>query len=245
MELLTEEEQWERLKAWLRTNGPSILIMVAVMVLAWFGWKWWQERGDRQAAAAAAAYESALNAFDADKITEGLALIETLRAEYPDSPYVSAADLIAVRVLVGRNELDKAVERLERVMNTARDEKLRPVARVRLARVLSAQAQYDRALEVLGTADLGEHEAARLETRGDVLYAKGDHAGALKEYEAAQARLPAATPQSVAEGVGEVLGLKIADLRAEVAGAALTPPTATPAAPAQPAPAAAPQAATP
>ncbi len=45
---------------------------------------------------------------------------------------------------------------LERVANTARDKQLRPVARLRLARVQAAQGQYDKALATLGTADAGD-----------------------------------------------------------------------------------------
>ena len=37
MDLLSEEEQWERLKAWLRTNGPSVLVLTALILLGWFG----------------------------------------------------------------------------------------------------------------------------------------------------------------------------------------------------------------
>ena len=61
---------------------------------------------------------------------------------------------------MARNELDKAVERLERVANNAVDEQLRPIARLRLARVQAAQGKHDVALATLGTADMGEHQAA-------------------------------------------------------------------------------------
>lgn len=212
MELLSEDEQWEALKRWIRTNGPSIAIMVVVAFVAWFGWKWWQSRQDQQALAANVVYDQVLQSFDANKPDEAVALIEALRREYPKSAYVAAADLAAARVFVSRNELDKAVQRLERVANEAPDQALRPIARLRLARVLTAQAQYDKALATLGTADMGVHQAAWLEARGDVLLAKGDAAGALQDYAAARKLLPAAV-DGVAD-VGELLDLKISDLKA-------------------------------
>jgi predicted negative regulator of RcsB-dependent stress response len=210
VDLLSEEEQWERLKAWLRTNGPSILVLAALMLLAWFGWKWWQERGEREAQAAAAVYDTIGTTFDAGRDAEALALIETLRKEHGESPYVDAADLMAANVHVANNELDKAVERLQRVATSAKDEYLRPVARLRLARVQSAQGQYDAALATLGTDEMGQHEPARLEARGDVLLAQGNREAALAEYQAARMLLPAAEQQE--GGVGELLDLKIADL---------------------------------
>jgi predicted negative regulator of RcsB-dependent stress response len=220
VELLSEEEQWDRLKAWLRTNGPSVLVLTALMLLGWFGWKWWQERGQARDVAAGAAYQSIIGIFDSGEADLALAQIETLRSDYPDSPYVAAADLLAANVFVVANELDNAEERLQRVASSAPDELLRPIARLRLARVQSAKGDYEAALATLGTANMGVHEPARLEVRGDVLLASGDRDGALREYEAARLLLPE-VEQGEGE-VGELLGLKIADL----GGAPLAPAAA-------------------
>lgn len=222
MELLSEEEQWERLKAWLRTSGPQVLMLAALMVLAFFGWKWWQSNVDKKAVAATNAYQNIVQAFDAGLDDQGFTLIEALRSDYPKSPYVAAADLVAANVHVANNELDRARERLQRVASSASDKYLQPVAKLRLARVLAAQEQYDAALATLGTQDMQQHEAARLEIRGDILFAKGDREAALKEYQAAREKLPAAELQE--GGVGELLELKIADLGGK--------PGAAPAAPA-------------
>lgn len=212
MDLLSEDEQWDALKRWVRTNGVSVLSMVAVALLAWFGWKWWQGHQDKEALAASAIFDKVLANFDADKDDAAVAGIEALRRAYPRSAYVSAADLAAARVYVALNELDKAATYLERVANTARDKQLRPVARLRLARVQAAQGQYDKALATLGTADAGVHQGAYLEVRGDVLFAKGDRAGALKAYEASRALL---SPEAAGpDGVGQLLDLKISDLKA-------------------------------
>jgi predicted negative regulator of RcsB-dependent stress response len=212
VELLSEDEQWDALKRWLKTNGPSILVMVAVALLGYFGWQWWQDRQDQQARAASLVFEQVLADFDADKIDPALAGIDKLHQEYPGSAYTSRADLAAANVYVNSDQLDKAVPFLERVMSSAEDELLRPIARLRLARVQSAQGQHDKALATLGTADMGSYQSAFLEARGDVLYAKGDRAGALKEYEAARALL---TPESAGpDGVGSILDLKISDLKA-------------------------------
>jgi len=234
VDLLSEEEQWERLKAWIRTNGVSVLGLTAVLLLAWFGWKWWQERGEKESLAAGAVYQNVLTTFDSGRRDEALALIETLRREHPKSIYVAAADMVAANVHVEQNELDKAAERLQRVANGAPDEYLRPIARLRLARVQLAQGLHDAALATLGTASLGQHEAARLEVRGDVLLARGEREAALKEYQAAREQLPAVELES--GGVGELLDLKIADLSGPALAGAPTPGAPAPApAPAEPA----------
>jgi predicted negative regulator of RcsB-dependent stress response len=212
VDLLSEDEQWEALKRWVRNNGLQVLGMVAVLLLAWFGWKWWQGRADEKAVAASVMYDQVLKDFDANKIDAAIAGIETLRTRHSGSAYVSAADLAAARVFVTMNELDKAATYLERVATSAADEKLRPIARLRLARVQASQGQYDKALSTLGTADMGEHQSAYLEVRGDVQLAKGDRAAALQDYEASRKLLTEG--QAGVEGVGELLDLKISDLKA-------------------------------
>jgi predicted negative regulator of RcsB-dependent stress response len=213
VELLSEEEQWEQLKRWLRENGPSILVMVILGLLVVAGWRWWQSRGEQGKIAAGVAYQNVLKTFDSDKVDEALAQIEQLRKDYPKSGYVASADLAAAKVFVARNELDRAVERLERVTSNAADVQLRPIARLRLARVQAALGKHDLALTTLAAipaADVGKYQAAYTETRGDILLSKGDRAGALHEYEAARKLQPA---EQTGSSVAALLDLKINDLR--------------------------------
>src|SRR5690349_6944430 len=214
------------MKRWLRENVPFILGLVAIGLVGFFGWKWWQSHKDEQALEASASFERILTTFDERKVAEALAQIEALRKAHPKSAYVSAADLAAAKVFVITNQLDKAAASLERVMKESPDESLRPIARLRLARVQAAQAQYDKALATLGTADMGQYQAAYIEARGDVLRSKGDHAGALKEYESARKLLP--PEQQGVAGVGEILDLKLNDLRASAPAAAAPAATKTP-----------------
>jgi predicted negative regulator of RcsB-dependent stress response len=233
VELLSEEEQWESLKRWLKENVPFILGMVAVGLLAVFGWRWWQGHENTDALEASASYQRILATFDSGKLEDALSQVEALRKQHPKSGYVSSADLAAAKVFVLTNDLDKAVQRLERVMNEAVDEQLRPIARLRLARVLATQGQYDKALAALGNEDRGRHQSAYLEARGDVLFAKGDRTAALAAYEAAKKLLPAS--QAGVSGVGELLDLKINDLRAAAATAPAAAPAVAAPAPASPA----------
>ena len=212
VDLLSEDEQWDALKRWIRTNGLQVVVMVAVMLLAWFGWQWWKERETKQALAAAAVYKQLLSDFDASNMEVAVAAVEALHSKYPRSAYVSVADLAAAHMYVRLEQFDKAATYLERVASSARDKQLRPIAKLRLARVQAAQGQYDKALATLGTADMGAHQSAYLEARGDVLFQKGDRAGALQEYEKSRALL---SPEAAgASGMGQLLDLKINDLKA-------------------------------
>jgi predicted negative regulator of RcsB-dependent stress response len=214
VDLLSDEDQWEQLKVWLRGNGAAIVGGVLIGVLGLYGWRWWQGNAERTALAASSAYEKVLKTFDAGDIPGAEAQIEALRGDYAKSAYVAAADLAAARVYVSRNDLDKAALRLKRVADSAIDVNLRPIARLRLARVQMAQGKLDDALATLGAGNFGAHEAAFAEVRADILLAKGDRAEALKLYQAALAAQP---EDDQGTGVGALLDLKINDLRTDAA----------------------------
>ncbi len=215
-EYLSEKEQLDRLLAWLRTNIPWIVIGLACGGLIVFGFRWWQSRADSKGVAAAQAYAQILDAFDRGDRTRGLDQVEQLSRNYPGSPYVDQADLAAARLLLETGQIDRAAAYLTVVIEHSRDPQLALVARLRLARVQIAQSHADAALKTLGTADQGAFEGRFAEVRGDAYFAKGDKAGALREYRAAR------QAQGPAQAANDLLDLKINDL----AGAATSTPAA-------------------
>ena len=150
-------------------------------------WRWYQDRREAQAETASARYEELVDAFTRNDKTRGMTLLDQLNREYAWTPYASLGTLIAARVQVEANELDKAAAGLKSVMDNAKDDELQMVARLRLARVQAAQGKYDDALATLKVEDAGEFAPRIADTRGDVLLAKGDRDGALQEYLAARA----------------------------------------------------------
>lgn len=211
-EFYSEQEQWERLKRWLRLNGPWIVGGVAAGALALAGWRWWEARNERLAMQASERYEQVLEAFDRGDRTRGMTLIDELRRDYRSSPYADQAELLAARVLVESNELPQAAERLARVMQSTRDRELALVARLRLARVQIAQEKPDEALATLDVPDAGAFAPRFQEVRGDAYLAKGDRTAALREYRAARVADAAAVVDT------RLLDLKIADLLADGVG---------------------------
>jgi predicted negative regulator of RcsB-dependent stress response len=209
-EYYNEQEQWERVKQWLRDNGLWLLAGVAIGVAALAGWRWWEERVERRAVEASARYQQVLEAFARGDRTRGVTLADELRRDYASSPYADQADLVLARSFVEAGELGKAVERLEQVMNGSRDAELRHVARLRLARVQIAQGNLDQALATLAAEKTPGAFAPRYaEVRGDALFAKGDRAAALREYRAARG----ADRDGILDAA--LLDLKIADLVAD------------------------------
>jgi predicted negative regulator of RcsB-dependent stress response len=203
---LSEKEQWEWVKAQVRENGPAVILAVAVALAAVFGWRWWQGHQDARQLAAGGKYTHMVQALERGDQTQALVLLGDLERDYGGSPYTDQAKLLAARVYVDEDQLDRAAAELSGVVEHSKDQDLALVARLRLARVQIAQGKADSALATLATAPATGAFAARYhEVRGDAYYAKGDKTAALNEYRSAQ----------TAEGTdAALLGLKIADLDA-------------------------------
>jgi predicted negative regulator of RcsB-dependent stress response len=183
---LSEQEQWELAKQKARELWIYVVGGVALGLAGLGGWNWWQDRRETQAETASARYEELLAAYARNDQTRGQTLLDELKSQYAWTPYPALGSLIAARVQVEANELDKAAASLRFVMDNAHDDEVRTIARLRLARVLSAQNKHDEALALLTVQDAGEFAERFADTRGDVLLAKGDRDGALREYLAAR-----------------------------------------------------------
>jgi predicted negative regulator of RcsB-dependent stress response len=213
---LTEAEQWERFKAWVRSYGVWILGGVVIALAGIAAWNWWEDRQSATALQASAKYEQMTEALGKNEIARAKTLIAELERDYPNSPYADQAHLFEARIAVEAGDLAKADSVLRGVMERSKDEQLALIARLRLARIQLAQNKPDDALNTLKVAEAGAFTARFHETRGDVLFAKGDKAGALKEYQSA---LIGTETQSIDS---RSLQLKINDLKADAPAPAAT-----------------------
>ena len=211
MDLLEEGEQWEAVKAWFRENGLAIVAGALIGVIGLFGWRWWQSHTETQHVAASEAYERLLSGVEGSDLAKTLKDLEQFQKDYAGSAYEAPAQLAMARLHIARDELDKAASLLRSVAEGAKDPQLRTVATLRLARVQISQGKPDDAIRTLGTEDRGAFKSSFAEVRGDALQAKGDNAGALREYEAAKASRAAGGEGSAGES--DLLDLKINDLK--------------------------------
>jgi predicted negative regulator of RcsB-dependent stress response len=199
-EYLSEREQADQLRHWLRENWIWLVAGVALGLGTLYGTRWWDAHRTARSLEAEQRFSAMLDALTRNQRDEGVRLAGEITGEFADTPYADQANLVLARLDVESGDLKRAAERAL-------------VARLRLARVQLAQGQFDQALATLDGVKPPEVEARVAELRGDVLLARGERAAALAAYRKAQAALQEG---AASDGLvdRELLGLKIDELAA-------------------------------
>ena len=224
-ELLTDQQQAEVVKSWLRENGPWLVAGVVLGAGGLFGWFQWQEYRARSAEQASALFDEFRREAAGGAADGAEARLKELAGAHGDSGYTDQARLIMARLYLDRNDPNKAAEYLRQVATGAGDAEIRYLATLRYARLLVFQEKAGDALEVLAVTVPPAWAPNFHAVRGDAYFALGKTAEARSEYE--QALKPEATP-GIDRGYVQA---KLDDLGG---------PTTAPAAPPAPAPAPAP-----
>lgn len=181
-EFLTEREQVDKIRQWWKENGAWIIVGVGGGILALAGWNWWQNYQLERAEQASAIYSVVADAAIEGRVEEVRVGVEQLAAGHSSSPYLQHGRLALAAASVRAGDIAGALAQLEQVMADARDPQLKLVARLRSARLLLAQGDRERALQMVRGVDAGPFAAALLELEGDALAAGGDDAGAREAY---------------------------------------------------------------
>lgn len=221
---LSEEEQLEVMKRWWKDYGKAIIIAALVAVIAYFGFTTWQDQQRQKAEQASETYEQLLKLVN---VEEGKTLSEADRAtinhlaeELKDnnsaSMYAHSAAFFLAKLAVNDNKLDVAADELKWVLSAKPDTATEQLARLRLARVLTAQAAYADALNQLSPEPAAAFTAEYAEARGDILKLQGDLDAARTAYEKA---LAVTDPQQQERFM--LLQMKVDDLKVPELSAAV------------------------
>jgi len=185
-EQLTDEQQAEIARNWLRENGGFIFGGIVVAVGGLFGWQQWQNFQQTQAERASALYEELLMAVRGGRATQADEIFVDLNGKYSGSAYVDQARLVLAKSSLDRNDFEVAANYLGAVIASTDSDEIRHVAQLRLARVRLQQRKFDEALEVLGAANPNSAFAPRFDdVRGDIYYEQERFDEARIAYEAA------------------------------------------------------------
>ena len=189
---LEEQEKLEELKAWWKQYGTLIVTSITLALLIIAAMRGWDAYHRSQSVEATAVYTRLVEATQGDEASKVTELSTLVREDYSRTVYASLSAFVAAKYHVERGETQTARDELAWVVENGRDDQLKAIARVRLARVLLDMQAYDEALKLLD----GEHPAAFqgqfAEARGDIYASQGKTGEARSAYQAALAATPPA-----------------------------------------------------
>lgn len=189
-EYLTEQEQIELLKNWIKQYALVILAGMVIAIIAITGWRYWQERQVKMLKHASAIYDEMLTVRSQNNTAVTMARAEKLISHYPKTIYGQMAALMLARADVLQKDYPEAEKHLRWVIDQSSVPALRQIARLRLARLQIAEQKTDLALTTLQKVDTKSFNGLIDEVRGDAYFAAKDLNKAREAYKLALSELP-------------------------------------------------------
>lgn len=181
-EFLTDDEQADRAKQWLRENGVFVVAGVVLGLAVLFGWQRWDAYQLVQSGEASVVWEQLRAAIEGERFNEADETLALLASDYASTPYLDLGRLAVARMYMNRNLSDEAIESLNSVVAGVGDPGIRRVAELRVAQIYLYQERYDETLAMLGTGETSPFVSQYHELRGDVYFAQGQLEDARDEY---------------------------------------------------------------
>lgn len=181
----TEEQQVEALKEWWKQNGIAVIggaVLGISALVGWRGWNWHQENQATEASDIFVVLQEAVSKNDAAALSEKANI---LRDQYGSTPYASLAVLHHAKAQIDQNDHAAAEESLRWVLNNSKQDTVKNVARLRLARLLLADNKIDEAQAMVNAGVSDAYASLANEIRGDIFVAKGEIEQAKKAYDEA------------------------------------------------------------
>lgn len=179
---LTEEEQIEQIKRWWAKHGNWLTTLLVIILLAFSGFRFWQNRTQKIQTQASVRYERMMvdvaNGQDQGVSAQAQQIIKS----YPDTVYASASGLVLAKQAISKGKPEEALKQLDYVAKQSKLPALRQVAKLRSARILESQKKYKDALAMLATVEDAAYKPLIMEIKGDIYLEQGKKEQAQKIY---------------------------------------------------------------
>lgn len=202
----TEEEQVERIKNFVKDYGLTVIITLIVVIGVSFGWRYWQNRQEAIREQASSTYEQVVITSMSGQTKEAAIRAEYVIQQYPTTPYAQLAALVLAQQAVTAGNLAEADSQLKWVIQQGGKSSIAQVAKIRDARVLSAEGKNQEALSLLAEPMPQAYFAAAESVKGDIYLAMNNKAQAKLAYQQAIRSSPRG------DSMAPLVEMKLADL---------------------------------
>jgi len=148
---LTDQQQAEVVKQWLKDNGLSILFSIGLGISAYFGLQFYQQSQLKESESASRLYAEVEFALKQQRMSQAQNLLQEMDNNFSGSPYQQQSHLAMAKLHMDSLDYDNAIIQLEFIMENAIDESFEHIARLRIARIMVEQDELEGALTLLNS----------------------------------------------------------------------------------------------
>jgi predicted negative regulator of RcsB-dependent stress response len=170
---LEEQEQLDLIKNWWGRYGNLIVTLIvaaSVSAAAYQGWRYYRNQQALQAVSLYAQMENAQRTKENKKAGD---IAVQIIDRHSGTQYAAMAALASAKISFESGDLAMAKTRLQWVIEHAREDEMRDVARLRLAGVLLDEKNFDGALKLLEVKPAQAFNGLYADMKGDILVAQG------------------------------------------------------------------------
>jgi predicted negative regulator of RcsB-dependent stress response len=204
-----DQEELDKLKAWWKNYGNSVIFGVLLGAAILVGFRYWTQHTEQRLQAASVLYDLMMQDFHSKRPEMAFKSGESLLNDYSSTPYAGIAGLMLARMDFEAGDAVSGRKHLQWVVEHAKDAATMHAARLRLARINLDSGDKQAALVLLDVKDQAGFEAEYAELKGDIYLAQGQREQARTAYREALKQLPAGSPYA------PVLNMKLDDLGPE------------------------------
>lgn len=189
----SENEQREALGRFFADNGKALVIGVVIGIAALVGWRYWHNHQNDAMMASSASWQQVNTALTGDASDRSLSAAQKF-ADVNNNNYGALTSMDLARLYVDKGNFAAAEQQLAKALSQTKEENLRALINIRLARVQIQANNVDGALTTLGNVKHEGWSALVEDARGDAQVIKGNNQAAREAYDKA---LKANPPQAL------------------------------------------------
>lgn len=181
----TDDEQVEKLKAWWKSYGTALVVGVMIGLGVLYGGRYWNQLQLEKAAQASTLFDQFVLHVQNNDETNIKQVGSRIVEEYDRTPYAGLTALILAKKSYESKDVGRAKKQLVWAIDNAREEGVRHVAAIRLARIQLAENNVAGAEALIQNGPLTGFEFEYYELLGDIARQKNDREAARQAYEKA------------------------------------------------------------
>ena len=182
-DLLSEKEQIEQIRSWWSEYGSYVVGGIIIGVGLLFGINHYKSSKLQAQLDASAAYEALIKYVVKGNLDAAEIAADEIAASFGETAYAAPSRFAMARLYMDKNRDQDAADSLAAVVDSAADDELKHVARLRLARLYLYQDKAQQVVDLLLAEDNSAFAALYGEVLGDAYTALGRIADAQSAYQ--------------------------------------------------------------